>query len=130
MQQIMIILFLWVFSSSSFALEALYPFDRPEQKARFGRLIKSYRCVVCENQTLAESEATLARDLRSIIYQKVQKNETDSEINFYLKNRFGSFIEYKPAFALNTVLLWLGPFLFLLIGLVLVWKHSRAQSKI
>ena len=125
MVKIVHIIFLLLWSGACLALENIYSFDQPEKKVRFEHIIQSYRCVVCENQTLAESEATLARDLRATVYEKIKSGETDEAVDLYLKNRFGHFIQYKPEFKWDTALLWLGPFLFLILGVFFVWKRTR-----
>ena len=119
-------IFLFSLTLTARAVQAIYPFEQSEQKARFEQLLKSYRCVVCENQTLAESETTLARDLRQLVYDKVKAGESDEQIDGYLQDRYGQFIQYRPAFMLSTLLLWLAPLGLLLLGLFFVWRQSRS----
>jgi cytochrome c-type biogenesis protein CcmH len=122
-----LLFYFFMFAVPSFAVEAIYPFSDSAFQARFEQLIKMYRCVVCENQTLAESEATLAKDLRVIIHDKIVAGETDAQIDHYLTERFGDYIEYRPPFDHRTLFLWLGPFLLLLMAVCIVWKRSRIK---
>lgn len=89
-------------------------------EARYVELTKEVRCVVCQNQNIADSSAPLANDLRKKIYTMVEKNKSDNEIKNYLVARYGEFILLKPRFNKLTVLLWLFPFIALLVvGLLL-----------
>jgi cytochrome c-type biogenesis protein CcmH len=90
-----------------YAADDFYHFDSIAAKTRFENLTGNLRCLVCQNQNLSESNAPLANDLRTQVYQKI--------IN-YLVARYGDFILYKPPFRLATALLWLGPLMFLLCG--------------
>jgi cytochrome c-type biogenesis protein CcmH len=75
------------------------------------------RCLVCQNQTIADSNAELAADLRRQVYEMVQQGQSREQIVQFMIDRYGDFVLYKPRFTLKTSLLWLGPLLFLLIGL-------------
>jgi cytochrome c-type biogenesis protein CcmH len=100
----------------------LYPFDSPRQKAQFESLLKELRCLVCQNQDLADSNAGLAKDLREIVYKMVRDGQSDQEITQYLTNRYGDFILFKPPVKGFTFLLWLGPILFLIGGFIIFWR--------
>lgn len=110
----------WWFASLSFA-EALYPMDSPKQEAQFKHLLKELRCLVCQNQDLADSNAPLAKDLRASIYEQVMAGKSDSDIIQFLTERYGDFILFRPPVKAMTLLLWLGPVLFLLVGLWIFW---------
>lgn len=99
-----------------------YPLDSPRKEAQFNHLLKDLRCLVCQNQDLADSNADLAKDLRLQVYQLVKDGKSDSEINDYLTSRYGDFILFKPPVKAVTVLLWFGPFLFLLLGFLIFWR--------
>lgn len=92
-----------------------YTFNSSQQEARFDRLTKQYRCVVCENQSLAESNAPLASDLRQKIYEMVVSGKTDDHIRQFMVARYGTFVEFKPPLTYQTVFLWFGPFVLLII---------------
>jgi len=99
-----------------------YPLDSPRKEAQFNHLLKDLRCLVCQNQDLADSNAELAKDLRLQVYELVKEGRSDSEINEYLTSRFGDFILFKPPVKAATWLLWFGPFVFLMLGLVIFWR--------
>ena len=97
----------------------LYSFDTPQQSTQYQHLLHELRCLVCQNQDLADSHASLAEDLRQEVYHLVQKHHTDEEILNFLTNRYGDFIRYNPPFKLMTLFLWLAPILMVIISLVL-----------
>jgi cytochrome c-type biogenesis protein CcmH len=111
----------------------LYYFTHPAQTQQFNRIVHELRCVVCQNQTLAESQAPLAVDLRSEIYQQVRAGKNDDQIIDYLKVRYGDFIVYTPPMKPSTYLLWFAPLLLLIIGsLILIGikkRHSMTQRE-
>jgi cytochrome c-type biogenesis protein CcmH len=113
------------FSLPLFAAEDFYPFHSPIQQKHFITLTTHLRCLVCQNQNLAESNAPLAADLREQIYQQLQQGQSEQEIIHYLVNRYGDFILYRPPFNAATVGLWIGPFLFLLLGLGYLLHYIR-----
>ncbi len=108
--------FLLLFPITLFAAEDFYPFTSLAQQDQFRSLTMNLRCLVCQNQNLAESNAPLAADLRAQIYQQVSQGKSDQVIVNYLVARYGNFILYRPPLDLATAVLWIGPFLFLLIG--------------
>jgi len=89
------------------------------------QLLKDLRCLVCQNQDLADSNATLAKDLRQEVHQLLQQGQSPTEIKAYLQARYGDFILFKPPVKPTTLLLWFGPFLFLSLGLMLLWTLLR-----
>jgi cytochrome c-type biogenesis protein CcmH len=101
---------------------SLYPLETPQKEAQFEHLLKNLRCLVCQNQDLADSNAGLAQDLRLQVYHLVQEGKSDSEINDYLASRYGDFVLFKPPVKALTLLLWFGPFLFLIIGVIIFWR--------
>lgn len=115
---LLIVLFI---SSVSFA-NSVYPLDSAKKEAQFEHLLKDLRCLVCQNQDLADSNAELAKDLRQQVYQLVKDGKTDTEITEFLTSRYGDFILFKPPVKAVTLLLWFGPFLFLVLGLIIFWR--------
>ena len=111
------------------ASEMLYPFASQKQEAQFNHLLKELRCLVCQNQDLADSNSGLAKDLRQDVYELVQNNQSDSEIIQYLTSRYGDFILFKPPMKLLTILLWFSPVLFLLLGLLIFYFYCIKGSK-
>ncbi|WP_346730419.1 cytochrome c-type biogenesis protein [Caballeronia sp. dw_19] len=89
----------------------------PELAARVRDLESSFRCLVCQNETIADSTADLAADLRMIIHEQVQQGATDAQIRDYMVTRYGDFVLYDPPFKTLTWVLWIGPFVLLTLGL-------------
>lgn len=116
---------MYVFFSQCLYANAIYPFDTPKQHAQFRGLLRDLRCLVCQNQDLADSNAGLAKDLRDEVYAHVQAGESDDEIIRYLTMRYGDFILFKPPVKAITSMLWFGPLLFLAIGLFLFLRKTR-----
>ncbi len=111
----------------------VHNFDSPEQEARYNKLIAELRCLVCQNQNLADSNAELAVDLRRKTYEMVKQDHSEKEIADFMVDRYGEFVLYRPPLNRNTLLLWAGPFLILLIGLVLLIRtiqKRRAQQAV
>lgn len=109
--------------------ENIYQFKTVTQNQRFYTLAQKLRCLVCQNESLLDSNAPLAKDLRQQVTQMIIKGKTDNEIEDYLVNRYGEFILYQPVLNKANLPLWIAPFLILFIGimgyLVLHWKNHR-----
>jgi cytochrome c-type biogenesis protein CcmH len=90
--------------------------ENQQAEARLKALALELRCLVCQNQTLADSNAPLAEDLRREVREMIAKNMTDQEIIDFLVARYGDFVLYRPPLKATTTLLWLGPFLLLVVG--------------
>ncbi|MEJ2533975.1 MAG: cytochrome c-type biogenesis protein CcmH [Gammaproteobacteria bacterium] len=103
-------------------------FDSPEQEERFKRLTHELRCVVCQNQSLADSDAQLAHDLRKELYDMVVAGKGDEEIKSFLVDRYGEFVLYRPPLRADTVFLWIAPILFLGIGAVVIGYNIRRRK--
>lgn len=110
------------------AAQDFYQFDSSAERTRFVALTSELRCLVCQNQNLAESNAPLAVDLRDQIYQHIQKGQSDQAIVNYLVARYGNFILYRPPLNATTFVLWSGPFLFLLIGIIFLLNYIRKKN--
>jgi cytochrome c-type biogenesis protein CcmH len=122
--------FLLSLLANSAIANTLYPLPSKKQDAQFEHLLKSLRCLVCQNQDLEGSNASLAQDLRLQVYEMVKKGQSDSEVIGYLTARYGDFILFQPPVKALTALLWFGPFLFLAIGFWLVVRFScKSKSK-
>jgi cytochrome c-type biogenesis protein CcmH len=112
---------IFLFLSSVWA-NSFYPLDSAKKKTQFTHLLKNLRCLVCQNQDLADSNADLAKDLRNQIYHLVKEGKSDSEITEYLRIRYGDYILFNPPVKAVTYLLWFGPVLFLLLGFLIFWR--------
>ena len=104
--------------------------DNPEIEARLKSLSQELRCLVCQNQTLADSSAPLAEDLRREIRELIAKGMSDKEITDYLVARYGDFVRYRPPVKSQTLLLWAGPTLLLVAGLSGLWFALRRRNAI
>jgi len=102
-------------------------FDTPEHEERYNKLIAELRCLVCQNQNLADSNAELAVDLRRKTYEMVKQDKSEKEIAGYMVERYGEFVLYRPPLNSNTLLLWGGPFIILLIGVSLLVRTIRRR---
>lgn len=105
-------------------------FSTAEQQQRYEQLIDELRCLVCQNQTIADSNAGLAVDLRRQVAEQVRAGKTNVEIKDYLTERYGDFVLYKPRVKPETMLLWFGPVLIFLIALgvlVGIVRNRRRQ---
>jgi cytochrome c-type biogenesis protein CcmH len=105
--------------------------DNPQAEARLKHLAVELRCLVCQNQTLADSNAPLAEDLRREVREMIAKDMSDKDIIEFLVTRYGDFILYRPPLKATTTLLWLGPFVLLIAGgAALVLALRRRQKKL
>ena len=110
-----------VFASTGLAARVeVLQFDTPEQEATYNKLIDELRCLVCQNQNLAESNAELAVDMRRKTRELILENKSEEEIANFMVERYGDFVLYRPPLNRNTLLLWIGPFLILLVGVTLL----------
>lgn len=123
----LIVILLCLTKATVFA-NGLYPLDTPRQDAQFTHLLRELRCLVCQNQDLADSNAELAKDLRNEVYQLVKSGKTDGEIMQYLTDRYGDFILFKPPVKGITAMLWFGPALFMLLGLFIFWHTCLRRA--
>ena len=118
------------FSSNSYTVEPNEILENQKQEFRARNISKNIRCMICQNQSIDESSAPLAKDLRILIRNKIKDGKKDEEIYKFLTDRYGDFILLKPSFKLNTLALWLLPFLFVLIGIFIVFFHNKKSKKI
>ncbi len=114
--------------SNSIASDTPFEFSSDSDQERFKQLIEELRCLVCQNQSLADSHAELAQDLRNEVYKKVLEGNSNEQIITYLVDRYGDFVLYRPPLKASTYLLWFGPVLFLLIGALIAYLFLRKKS--
>jgi cytochrome c-type biogenesis protein CcmH len=107
----------------AFAKEAAPAAADPALEQRVMTLAAELRCLVCQNQTIADSNAPLAEDLRSQVREKMRRGASDSEIVDYMVARYGDFVLYRPPLKLTTLLLWFGPLLLLAAGFVVLLRR-------
>jgi cytochrome c-type biogenesis protein CcmH len=104
-------------------------FDSPEQEERYNQLTLELRCLVCQNQNLADSDAPLAQDLRKEIHKMMQAGQSNDQIKTFLVERYGDFVLYRPAMKGNTLGLWLAPGILLGIGGIVVFFTVRNRNR-
>lgn len=111
------------------SLHDIYSFDSTQKKIQFEQIIDEMRCLICQNQSLADSNAPLAKDLRLVIYQRIQNNESKAHIKKYLVSRFGDFVSFKPAFSPLNYFLWLSPSILLMVILIVFIFNNKKKDK-
>ena len=120
-----------IFFVNSYSVEPDEFLQNSKQELRARNISKNVRCVVCQNQSIDESSAPLAKDLRILIRKKIKDGNTDDEIYKFLVNRYGDFILLKPLLKFNTFILWIMPFVFAVIGIFAIyWHHKKSKEKL
>lgn len=97
------------------------------EKEQYKEVASELRCLVCQNQSLADSHASLAVDLKDKIAEQIRAGKTNEEIKSYMQDRYGEFVIYKPAYSMENAVLWWGPFVVLLIAVVLARKVGKSK---
>ena len=107
----------------------IHSFDDPAKERTYKKLIDELRCLVCQNQNLADSNAELAQDLRRQTYEMVESGATQQEVIDYMVQRYGDFVLYRPPLKNSTLLLWVGPFIILAVGVIVLILFIRRRSR-
>ncbi len=110
------------------AIDTPMEFDDPATELRFKNLTEELRCLVCQNQSLADSHADLAQDLRNEVYKMVIDGDSDKEIIDYMVSRYGDFVLYRPPVKNTTYFLWFGPFFILFIAIIIIARVIRPRA--
>ena len=113
------------FSGNSYGVDPDEILQEQKLELRARAISKNIRCMICQNQSIDESNAPLAKDLRILIRNKIKEGNNDKEIYKFLTDRYGDFILLKPPFNLNTLGLWFLPFIFLILGIYIVFYHNK-----
>src|SRR5690349_24702433 len=127
---LLILLLLGSVTPFAVAREAQPTGDDPAVEQRLHKLSQELRCLVCQNETLADSRADLAEDLRKQIREQIKAGKSDQEIIAFLTDRYGDFVLYKPPVKTTTYLLWFGPFLFLAGGTVILYRYLSRRRQL
>lgn len=122
-----VILLMMAFSVSAGSIE-VYTFDNKEQEKAYQSLIEDLRCLVCQNQNISESNAELAKDMRRKTYEMVKQDKSEKEISQFMVTRYGDFVLYRPPFEPMTWLLWFGPLIIFIIGIIFVVRFMKSQK--
>lgn len=125
-------IFILFFSFSSIVISGVEvnEFDNKEDEQQFKVLVNELRCLVCQNQNLADSNAELAQDLRKEVYQMIKAGQSKDEIVAFMVARYGDFVLYKPPFKAQTYILWIGPFVFLLLAFVFLFVFIKNKQTV
>ena len=113
---------------AAMAATEVLQFNDAGEEQRYRNLIAELRCLVCQNQSLSDSDADLAKDLRDQVYTMVRAGQSNDDIVDYLVARYGDFVRYRPPFNAATLVLWVGPFLLLAIGALVLTRTVRKRS--
>ena len=123
------ILILVILISISWAFNPEEKLNNDEYESRARIISKNIRCLVCQNQTIDDSNAELAQDIRKLIRNQITEGKTDREVQEFLVSRYGDFILMNPPMKLETALLWLAPLILISIGILIVFFSFRNNSK-
>jgi len=115
---------------NAWAIDVGQSFDDPELQARYEKIIEEVRCLKCQNQSIKDSNAFLASDLRREIRHLLEEGKTDDEIYDFLVARYGDFALYRPRPSGRTLILWIAPMIFLLFGAFAVWRVTRRRMRL
>ena len=117
------------FSVNSYGVDPDEILQDHKQELRARNISKNIRCMVCQNQSIDESSASLAKDLRILIRNKIKEGNSNEEIYKFLTDRYGDFILLKPPIKLSTLALWFLPFVFFIVGVFVVFWHNKKSKR-
>ena len=126
---VIVVLMVQIFSLNCYSVEPEEFLQNPQQELRARNISKNIRCMVCQNQSIDESAAPLAKDLRILIRNKITEGLTNEEVYKFLTNRYGDFILLKPPLKKSTYALWSLPLVFCIIGIFTLYWHNRKSKK-
>ena len=115
------ILIFWIFFNS-------YPSFSDQNKIA-EELYNELRCLVCQNQSIKESDAPLAKDLKIVVLEQLKNGKSKAEVKSFLVEKYGEFILFKPTFSVKNIFLWIAPIIFLLFGIIILYRYFYFQSK-
>ncbi len=127
MKQISIAMILLLVVGLADAIDAGKAFDDPGMQTRYEKIVSEVRCLVCQNQTIKDSNAFLADDLRREIRRLMEEGKTDAEVYDFLVTRYGDFVLYRPRMSGRTMVLWIAPFLLIVVGGIIAIKVVRGR---
>jgi cytochrome c-type biogenesis protein CcmH len=116
------------FAGTALAIDSEKAFEDPALQARYEHINRELRCLVCQNETIADSNATLAKDLRREVREMIEAGKTDEDIRTFMLERYGDFVLYRPRMTATTFLLWAAPVLLLLLGAFIGIRYVRQQA--
>ena len=130
MKGLLIVLTLLFSFSATYAAVEIKKFDNEQQEQRYKYIIDELRCLVCQNQNIAGSDAGLAQDLRKQVHKMILAGEDDEAIFDFMVTRYGDFVLYRPPFKASTFFLWVGPFIIFALGLFVLIRFIRQRKKV
>ena len=135
MQKILLAILVYLMTSQIVAIHcySVEPdefLQNPKKELRARNISKNVRCLVCQNQSIDESSASLAKDLRILIRKKIKQGNSNEEIYDFLTERYGDFILLNPPFKISTLFLWILPFVFLAVGIFVIFLHNNKSKKL
>jgi len=130
LRRVFFLTILLLVSAAVTAIDVDEPLTDPAKRALYEQLVDEVRCLVCQNQTVADSNAPLAADLRREIHRMVDSGQSEAQIKTFLTDRYGDFVLYRPRFAGPSRLLWLAPGLLAVIGCLVLWRILRRRTKL
>ena len=116
------------FSVDSYGVDPQEILQNEKQELRARNISKNIRCMICQNQSIDESNASLAKDLRILIRNKIKEGDSNDEIYKFLTDRYGDFILLKPPLNFKNLILWFLPFIFLILGIYIVFYHNKKSG--
>jgi len=129
MRHIVVIVVLLIASASTPGADTPLKFSDAAQEQRYHALLSELRCLVCQNQSLEDSHADLAQDLRNEVHGMVTQGKSDKEVLEFMVQRYGDFVLYRPPVRDSTWLLWFGPFVLLLLAVIVAVRFSRSRNR-
>ena len=131
MKKIWLFLTALLFSSVAFSAIDALNFSSPQQESDYHQLTQSLRCPQCQNNNIADSNATIAVDMRGKVFELLQEGKSKNDIVDYMVARYGNFVTYDPPMTASTLVLWIAPLLLVLLGVVfLLRRKPKAQSAV
>jgi len=128
MKRLMLLLVGMMLSASVWAAIDTLSFDSPQQEAQYRDLTASLRCPKCQNNSIADSNAMIAADMRKKVYTLMKQGQSRQQIIDYMVARYGNFVTYAPPVTPSTVILWAGPAIFVVLGALVIILRSRRNS--
>ena len=120
-----------LFSSEAFSATDALNFTSPQQESDYHQLTQSLRCPQCQNNNIADSNATIAVDMRGKVFELLQEGKSKNDVVDYMVARYGNFVTYDPPMTASTLVLWIAPLLLVLLGVVFLLKRKpKAQSAV
>lgn len=128
MKRVLFALGLGMLSLPALAADPSEMLKDPALETRAENLGKELRCLVCQSESIEDSNADLAKDLRIVVREQIQSGKSDAEVKKFVVDRYGDYVLLRPPFKPTTLVLWLGPFAFFVLGLVAVWAFYRRRG--